>query len=137
MKIALTACFLTLTIFCFGQVSKVDLNNISIARDTWGVPHIFTKTDVEAAYGLAWAHCEDNFEQIQEPFLAAKRMLGTVLGKEGVEKIESISCYGAFNRPDSPHYNDQMDLYMEKKVKVMSLNKETILKAAEKVYHPE
>lgn len=83
MKSVLISCFLASTFFCFGQATKVDLNNITIARDAWGVPHIFTKTDEEAAYGLAWAHCEDNFEQIQEPFLAAKGMLGAVLGKDG------------------------------------------------------
>lgn len=83
MKIALTSCLLTITFFCFGQATEVDLKNITIARDTWGVPHIFTKTDVEAAYGLAWAHCEDNFEQIQEPFLASKGLLGSVVGKDG------------------------------------------------------
>ncbi len=32
----------------------------TILRDTWGVPHIFGKTDADAAYGLAYAHCEDD-----------------------------------------------------------------------------
>lgn len=83
MRIALTSCFLCLALFSFGQATAVDLKNITIARDAWGVPHIFTKTDVEAVYGLAWAHCEDNFEQIQEPFLASKGILGAVIGKDG------------------------------------------------------
>lgn len=84
MRIACTLLLCGLTILSFGQtVAPVDLNNITIARDEWGVPHIFTQTDVEAAYGLAWAHCEDNFEQVQEPFLAAKGIFGAVLGKEG------------------------------------------------------
>lgn len=83
MKIAFTSLLLLLTFFCLGQTDNIDLNNITIARDQWGVPHIFTQTDIEAAYGLAWAHCEDNFEQVQEPFLAARGMLGAVLGKDG------------------------------------------------------
>lgn len=61
----------------------IDVKNITIARDAWGVPHIFTKTDAEAAYGLAWAHAEDNFEQIQQPMLASRGWLGTYLGKDG------------------------------------------------------
>ncbi|BDS14266.1 penicillin acylase family protein [Aureispira anguillae] len=68
----------------FAQTNApIDVNNITIARDQWGVPHIFSETDIEAAYGLAWAHAEDNFEQIQEPLLAARSLLGAVLGKDG------------------------------------------------------
>ena len=48
-----------------------------------GVPHIYGNTDAETAYGLAWAHAEDDFQTIQEPFLAAKTLLASVKGKEG------------------------------------------------------
>lgn len=71
---------------CTGEAQApiaIDVENITIARDAWGVPHIFTKTDAEAAYGLAWAHAEDNFEQIQQPMLASRGWLGTHLGKDG------------------------------------------------------
>ena len=63
--------------------STINVQNINIVRDAWGVPHIFTKTDAEAAYGLAWAHSEDNFEQVQQPMLVARGLLGTALGKDG------------------------------------------------------
>lgn len=63
--------------------SNINVQNINIVRDAWGVPHIFTKTDAEAAYGLAWAHAEDNFEQVQQPMLVARGLLGTALGKDG------------------------------------------------------
>lgn len=63
--------------------AQINTDNINIVRDEWGVPHIFTQTDAEAAYGLAWAHAEDNFEQIQEPFLVAKGLLGSVKGQTG------------------------------------------------------
>jgi acyl-homoserine-lactone acylase len=36
--------------------------------------------------------------------------------------IETVSPYGASNHPESPHYSDQMDLYVNKKLKKMSLN---------------
>lgn len=62
----------------------VDVLNITIARDNFGVPHIFAKTDAEAAYGLAWAHSEDDFKHIQQNLLAARGRLGEVLGKDGV-----------------------------------------------------
>ena len=52
-------------------------------RDSWGVPHIYAPTDPEVAYGLAWAHAEDDFETIQLTMLGAKQMLGRHLGKKG------------------------------------------------------
>jgi acyl-homoserine-lactone acylase len=64
--------------------SQINPENITIARDSFGVPHIFGKTDAEVAYGLAWAHSEDDFENIQYNVLAGKGMLGRVLGKDGV-----------------------------------------------------
>jgi acyl-homoserine-lactone acylase len=65
-------------------LSQVDPNNVTIVRDSFGVPHIYGITDADAAYGLAWAHAEDDFEHIQHNVLTGKRMLGEVLGKEGV-----------------------------------------------------
>lgn len=56
---------------------------IDIVRDSFGVPHIFAKTDAEVAYGLAWAHSEDDFATLQTCFLASKGLLGQVKGKEG------------------------------------------------------
>ena len=64
--------------------AQVNPKNVTIARDEYGVPHIFGKTDADAAYGLAWAHSEDDFKNIQYNVLAGKKMLGRVLGKEGV-----------------------------------------------------
>ncbi|MGR3811319.1 penicillin acylase family protein [Jiulongibacter sp. NS-SX5] len=57
--------------------------DVQIARDQWGVPHIFGKTDPDVAYGLAWAHAEDDFATIQQTALAGKGMLGRYLGKDG------------------------------------------------------
>ena len=54
-----------------------------------------------------------------------------------LQKILSImNCYGASNRPESPHYTDQMEMYARQKLKVMTLDKEAVLRGAERVYHP-
>jgi len=58
---------------------------ITIARDSFGVPHIFAATDPEVAYGIAWAHAEDDFETLQLVVLSGKGQLGKVLGKKGAE----------------------------------------------------
>lgn len=56
---------------------------VTIARDGYGVPHIFAKTDPEVAYGLAWAHAEDDFKTIQLLILPTKGLLGRHVGKQG------------------------------------------------------
>lgn len=63
--------------------AQIDPPRIDIARDRWGVPHIFAKTDPEVAYGLAWAHAEDDFKTMQLTLLGAKGLLGRHLGKQG------------------------------------------------------
>jgi penicillin amidase/acyl-homoserine-lactone acylase len=57
--------------------------DVRILRDTWGVPHVLGRTDADVAYGLAWAHAEDDFETIQGALLAARGRLATRLGPDG------------------------------------------------------
>ncbi len=38
---------------------------VTILRDTSGVPHIFGETDADAAFGLAYAHAQDDFPTTQ------------------------------------------------------------------------
>jgi len=72
-------------LFYFGVKAQINPSAITIARDSFGVPHIFATTDPEVAYGLAWAHAEDDFETLQLVVLSGKAKLGTGLGKKGAE----------------------------------------------------
>ncbi|MCS5490355.1 acylase [Algoriphagus limi] len=65
------------------QPSDWDTKQIQIARDEFGVPHIFGNTDADVAYGLAWAHSEDDFNTIQQTLLAGKALVGRVYGADG------------------------------------------------------
>lgn len=56
--------------------------DVEILRDTWGVPHVFGKTDADAAYGLAYAHAEDDFRTMQDTLLAARGKLASVYGED-------------------------------------------------------
>ncbi|WMN06922.1 penicillin acylase family protein [Marivirga arenosa] len=69
---------------CFQPlIAQISPENIDIVRDKWGVAHIYAQTDAEVAYGLAWAHSEDDFETIQSTLLAGKLMAGKQFGKDG------------------------------------------------------
>lgn len=63
----------------------INPENIDIIRDQWGVPHIFGKTDAEAAYGLAWANAEDAFEVMQDLLIVGKGKMGKFSGEEGAK----------------------------------------------------
>ncbi|MEO6730098.1 MAG: penicillin acylase family protein [Ferruginibacter sp.] len=71
----------------FTAVASAQINpaKVTIARDSFGVPHIFAATDPEVAYGLAWAHAEDDFNTLQLVILSGKAKLGTALGRKGAE----------------------------------------------------
>ncbi|MGB2171067.1 MAG: penicillin acylase family protein, partial [Flavobacteriaceae bacterium] len=53
-------------------------------RDSYGVPHIYGITDADVAYGLAWAHAEDDFKTIQQGYLAGNSLLSEHIGKRGI-----------------------------------------------------
>ena len=80
---------LALTLLCLNLFAQntnfptIHVDQITIARDSYGVPHIFAPTDPEVAYGLAWAHAEDDFKTIQTLILTGKGKLSTYMGKEG------------------------------------------------------
>ena len=55
--------------------------------------------------------------------------------KDGPE-IESISPYGASNKPGAKHYTTQMHKFVAQKFKKMSLDKKEVYDNAEEIYHP-
>ncbi len=75
--------FLLLLLFPQFIFAQVDPNSITIYRDAYGTPHVYAPTDAAAAYGLAWAHAEDNFFDIQENLMIARARLGEVRGAWG------------------------------------------------------
>ncbi|WMN11130.1 penicillin acylase family protein [Marivirga salinae] len=76
-----------LLLFCgiqfFTLSAQISPDKIDIVRDQWGVAHIYAEKDSEVAYGLAWAHSEDDFKTIQSTLLAGKLMAGRQFGKDG------------------------------------------------------
>ena len=76
---------LFLLLFTCTATAQINPASITIARDSFGVPHIFAPTDAAVAYGLAWAHAEDDFTTLQLVVLSGKARLGSALGKKGAQ----------------------------------------------------
>ncbi len=66
-----------------------------IARDTFGVPHIFGKTDPDVAYGVAYAHAEDDFATLQEAVAMSRGRLGAMNGADGAKVDYALHLLGA------------------------------------------
>jgi acyl-homoserine-lactone acylase len=99
---------------------NVNPKDVTIIRDSLGVPHIFGKTDADAAYGLAYAHSEDNFKDIQEAVMAGKGLMGSFKGKDGVLfdfglkflNIDSL-VEARYEQDLSPHYRSVLEGYAQ------------------------
>ena len=61
-----------------------------IVRDEWGVPHIFGKTDADTAYGLAYAHAEDDFSTLEQVVAMTRGRAGAIMGSDGA-KIDYVA----------------------------------------------
>ena len=51
------------------QRFKTEAKAVTIIKDNWGVPHIYSKTDAGAVFGLMYAQCEENFKEIERNYL--------------------------------------------------------------------
>ncbi len=50
--------------------------------------------------------------------------------------IETVNCFGASSREDSPHYTDQMQMFVNQELKPMTLDWKEVQKNAKRQYHP-
>jgi acyl-homoserine-lactone acylase len=103
--------FLACVIYAPAQVtdlSYIRKDSIQIARDEWGVPHIYAPTDAEVAYGLAWAHCEDDFASIQEFLLTVTGFSGRRNGLKGVKMDYAVGLLRA-DKLIAEEYDKQLD----------------------------
>ncbi|HWB65177.1 MAG TPA: penicillin acylase family protein [Chitinophagales bacterium] len=96
---------LVLSVSLFAQSSKQ--YHVEIVRDSFGVPHIFGKTDADCAYGLVYAACEDDFNTVQWGLLLARGKLGLMMGIEGVKIDYAVQLLGV---PDfiKSHYETDL-----------------------------
>lgn len=59
--------------------------DVRIARDAYGVPHIFGRTDADVAYGVAYAHAEDDFSTLQDVLAMTRGRMAAINGADGAK----------------------------------------------------
>ncbi len=46
-----------------------EAKKVTIIRDNWGIPHVYSKTDADAVFGLMYAQCEDDFKRVEMNYI--------------------------------------------------------------------
>jgi acyl-homoserine lactone acylase PvdQ len=59
-------------------------NQVTIYRDTYGIPHVFGETDAATMFGFAYAQAEDNFWRIEDNYIRSLGRRTEVEGEEGL-----------------------------------------------------
>lgn len=77
-----------------------------ILRDSWGVPHIFGERDADVAFGLAYAHAEDDFLTIQQSLIAARGKLAAVYGADAAPNDYMVALLRIWPAIDAAYERD-------------------------------
>ncbi len=81
-----------------------------IARDRFGVPHVFGRTDPDVAYGVGYAHAEDDFETLQKVFAMVRGRLGALTGSDGAKTDYVLHLLGARETVDRDYDGQPADV---------------------------
>src|SRR6266550_5566379 len=58
---------------------------VTIYRDTYGVPHVFGRTDAATVFGFAYAQAEDSFWRVEENFILALGRASELYGEKTLD----------------------------------------------------
>lgn len=64
----------------------IGAEEVTLYRDTWGVPHVYAPTDAGAAFGIGYAQAEDRLEQLLRNYREAEGTLAEAFGESHVEQ---------------------------------------------------
>lgn len=88
--------FIVFTLFIFEAVvfaqrpkddsQAILARSVTIYRDTYGVPHVFGRTDASTVFGFAYAQAEDNFWRVEENFISALGRASEVYGGKTLDE---------------------------------------------------
>src|ERR1041384_1878379 len=68
----------------FAQTNPL-ARSVTIYRDSYGVPHVFGKTDASVVFGVAYAQAEDNFPQVEDGYIRALGRPAEVYGNKELQ----------------------------------------------------
>src|SRR6476619_8514044 len=92
MKKLVLAALAVACVSCTGQAAadkdvaawEKRAQGITIVRDTWGIPHVYGKTDADAVFGVMYAQAEDDFNRVETNLINAMGRLAEAEGEQEV-----------------------------------------------------
>ncbi|MEI9996437.1 MAG: acylase [Rhizomicrobium sp.] len=87
-------------------IARAARYDVHIRRDSWGVPHVLGKTDADVAFGLGFAHSEDDFATIQDVSLASRGMLAAVNGLKGATTDYLVHLFRVWENVNARYETD-------------------------------
>ena len=79
---------------------------VVITRDIWGVPHIEGKRDADVAFGIAYAHAEDDIDNLMANMFLYRAQMGLTEGFEGAITDYLIKALGVRKKASSRYESD-------------------------------
>jgi acyl-homoserine-lactone acylase len=67
--------------------------NVTIIRDTWGIPHIYGRTDADAVFGVMYAQAEDDFNRVETNYLNSMGRLAEAEGEKEIYRDLRMKLY--------------------------------------------
>ena len=86
-------------------LAKAKTYDAEIKRDEYGIPHISGPRDADVAFGLGYAHSQDDFSTIQNVAIATRGDLAAYKGKKAAIGDYLVHLMGIWNTVNA-HYDE-------------------------------
>ena len=90
-------------------LERAKTHDVSIVRDSWGVPHVFGARDSDVAFGIGYAHAEDDYATIQDVTLAIRGRLAMSKGSEAAPGDYVVSLLNIWPTVEQRYLRDLPD----------------------------
>lgn len=87
-------------------IARAARYDVHIRRDSWGVPHIWGKRDADVAFGIGFAHSEDDFATIQDVALASRGTLAAANGLGGATTDYLVHLFRVWENVNARYEKD-------------------------------
>lgn len=87
-------------------VAAATAYDVRIIRDAFGVPHIYGERDADVAFGLAYAHAEDDWETIEDVIAFSRGEMARRTGRDGAVTDYLIAALGIWRDLDDKYESD-------------------------------
>lgn len=111
-----------------GDVFRLERGDVSLPL--WGFP------DVMASMLFAPTKNNAKFKGTFRGIVGESHIILVRYNQDGSRIVEAVTPFGSSAKPDSRHYTDQMELFSRHQTRPVILDKNQLLKKAEKIYHP-